>query len=80
MSKIANAVSSKIIRVTVSVQSERLLEQLAQKGIYGRNSAEVAGRFVDEALQRFVKAPSLRLEAPTTKRLRSSKKGRGSRG
>jgi hypothetical protein len=79
MSKVANAVGSKIIRVTVSVQSEQLLEQLAQKGIYGRNSAEVAGRFVDEALQRFVKEPSLRLAPPTMRGLKS-KKGRRSRG
>ncbi|MGH9430739.1 MAG: hypothetical protein ACRD3T_04290 [Terriglobia bacterium] len=63
MAKANNAVSSRTIRVTVSVQSEQLLEQLAQKGIYGRNSAEVAGRFVDTALQQFIEQPKLSLES-----------------
>jgi hypothetical protein len=63
MPKGNNIVDSKTIRVTVSVQSERLLEQLALKGIYGRNSAEVAGRFVDEALHRFIESPKLNLES-----------------
>jgi hypothetical protein len=63
MAKANNVVGSRKIRVTVSVQSEQLLEQLAQKGIYGRNSAEVAGRFVDQALQQFVEQPKLSLDA-----------------
>ncbi len=69
MPKGNNVVHSATIRVTVSEQSQQLLEQLAQKGIYGRNSAEVAGRFVDEALQKFVEQPKLRL------RIRNARKG-----
>lgn len=59
MPKSANAVESTTLRVTVSLQSEALLNQLAAQGIYGRNAAEVAARFIDEALQRFVEMPKL---------------------
>jgi hypothetical protein len=69
MAKAENASKSAVIRVTVSAQSAALLDELAAKGIYGRNSAEVAGRFVDEALQKFVEAPRLPLQS-----------GRGRRG
>jgi hypothetical protein len=62
MPKGNNSAHSKTIRVTVSAQSGQLLDQLAQRGIYGRNPAEVAGRFVDEALQKYVQQPKLRLE------------------
>lgn len=68
MAKGNNLVHSATIRVTVSEQSERLLEQLAQRGIYGRNSAEVAGRFVDEALQKFVEQPKLRIGTQRNRR------------
>ncbi len=61
MPKTNNVVASAKIRVTVSEQSQRLLDQLAERGIYGRNSAEVAGRFIDEALQKFVEQPKLRV-------------------
>lgn len=61
MAKFSNPAASKTIRVTLSSQSVRLLDELAAKGIYGRNRAEVAGRFIDEALQKFVEAPRLRL-------------------
>ena len=62
MAKKSNAAASVTVRVTVSAQSARLLDQLAARGIYGRNPAEVAGRFVDEALQKFVEAPRLKLD------------------
>lgn len=68
MAKANNIAPSATIRVTVSKQSELLLEQLAEKGIYGRNSAEVAGRFVDEALQRFVDQPKLRVRREGNRR------------
>jgi hypothetical protein len=64
MAKGNNVVHSASIRVTVSEQSQTLLEKLAQQGIYGRNAAEVAGRFVDAALQEFVDRPKLRIESP----------------
>jgi hypothetical protein len=54
--------------VTVSTRSARLLHQLATQGIYGRNPAEVAGRFIDEALQKFVAAPHLSLESGSRRR------------
>lgn len=68
MAKAANAVGSSVIRVTVSTQSAELLEQLAARGIYGRNAAEVAGRFIDRALQDFVDAPRLPLNSERGRR------------
>jgi hypothetical protein len=62
MAKGNNAADSRTITVTVSVQSGQLLDQLAQRGIYGRNPAEVAGRFVDKALQEFLDRPRLKLQ------------------
>jgi len=38
-----------------------MLGELATKGIYGRNAAEVAARFVDEALRKFAEAPALQI-------------------
>jgi len=61
MAKGKNGVDSRTIRVTVSVQSERLLDQLVQRGVYGRTNAEVAGRFIDRALQRFMEPPKLKV-------------------
>lgn len=61
MPKATNTASSSVIRVTVSTQSAQLLDALAAKGIYGRNPAEVASRFIDEALQKFVESPRLPL-------------------
>ena len=70
MAKGNNLADSSPLRVTVSVQSRRLLEQLAERGIYGRNSAEVAARFVDDALKEFVDKPKL-----TVGRVSKKKKG-----
>ena len=39
-----------------------LLEQLVQRGVFGRSTAEVAGRFVDRALQRFIEQPKLKVK------------------
>jgi hypothetical protein len=68
MAKGLNTVESEVLRVTVSAQSARLLDDLAAKGIYGRNPAEVAARFIDEALQRFVDTPRLSLNATQAQR------------
>lgn len=54
MPKPTNTSKSATIRVTISRQSEALLEKLAALGVYGRNGTEVAARFIDEALQRFI--------------------------
>ncbi len=67
MPKTANSSASRLIRITVSEQSNELLEQLAGQGIYGRNVADVAGRFVDLALQRLVESD--RLAIPRAKTL-----------
>lgn len=45
--------------VTLAAQSVQLLRELAKRGIYGRTPAEVGGRFIEQALQQFVKAPKL---------------------
>src|SRR5258705_169666 len=67
MPKSPNSSDSDTIRVTLSVQSIGLLEQLAERGIYGRNGAEVAGRFIDKALQEFTEAPNVN---PSQQKLR----------
>ncbi len=72
MAKGNNLADSKTFRVTVSVQSEQLLEQLGKQGIYGRNTAEVAARFIDEALQKFVDQP--KLSVPTVPKEKKGKK------
>lgn len=61
MPKNGNVADSTTVRVTVSVQSEDLLQQLASKGIYGRNPSEVAARFIDDALKLFVGPVKLKL-------------------
>jgi hypothetical protein len=66
----ANTSESNVIRVTLSEQSVRLLDELAKKGIYGRNKAEVAGRFIDESLQKFVETPLLRFEQQSKQKKR----------
>jgi hypothetical protein len=65
MPKNANTVDSGTLRVTLSSQSVELLNLLATRGIYGRNAAEVAARFVDERLRDFTEKPVL--EVPRTK-------------
>lgn len=70
MRKTTNTSGSSAVRVTLSHQSIRLLDLLAEKGIYGRNRAEVAGRFIDDALQKFVETPRLAIEKQPSKEKR----------
>jgi hypothetical protein len=63
MPKTANPTDSDTVRITLSTESARLLDELAVKGIYGRNRAEVAARFVDQKLQEFVDRPTLKLRS-----------------
>ena len=63
MAKAPNIAESSTIRISLSTQSVALLAQLAEMGIYGRNAAEVAARFVDQALQNFVETPQLTINA-----------------
>lgn len=71
MAKNKNLADSGPFRITVSVQSKQLLEELGKRGIYGRNAAEVAARFVDEALQRYVEQPKFKI--PSESKTRSQK-------
>jgi len=73
MAKGNNLADSSVLRVTVSVQSEQLLEQLGKRGIYGRNAAEVAARFIDRALQHYVKQPKLIIPNVAKKRRRTER-------
>lgn len=61
MRKTTNNVGSTVVHVTLSHQSIQLLDELSEKGLWGRNRAEVAGRFIDESLQKFVETPRLKL-------------------
>jgi hypothetical protein len=45
--------------VMLAEQSVDMLKELATRGIYGRTSAEVGGRFIEQALQQFVDTPKL---------------------
>jgi hypothetical protein len=56
-----NASGSENVPITLSLRSVRLLDELAKNGIWGRNRAEVAARFVDRALEGFVELPKLKL-------------------
>jgi len=66
-----NATGSENFPITLSVESVRLLDEIAKNGIWGRNRAEVAARFVDRALEGFVEQPKAKL--PTIK-LRTERK------
>jgi hypothetical protein len=70
MRRTTNTSGSTSVRVTLSHQSIRLLDLLAEKGLYGRNRAEVAGRFIDDALQKFVETPRLEIEKQHSKEKR----------
>jgi hypothetical protein len=56
-----NASGSVNFQITLSLRSAQLLDELAKNGIWGRNRAEVAARFVDRALESFVEQPKLNL-------------------
>ena len=58
------------LRVTLSRQSVSLLDQLAEKGIYGKTKSEVAGRFIDSALQEALEKPHLKLDLNRNKKNR----------
>lgn len=69
--KRGNAIGSEQFAITVSSESARLLDEIAKNGIWGKNRSEVAGRFVDRALEGFVEQPKAKL--PKIK-LRSGRK------
>jgi len=59
--KKGNAADSKSFPITLSVQAIQLLDEIAKNGLWGRNGSEVAGRFVDRALEAFVEQPKVKL-------------------
>ncbi len=61
MGRTANAARSETLEVTLSAQSKALLNELAKRGIHGRNAAEVAARFIDAALEKHAELPKLKL-------------------
>jgi hypothetical protein len=48
--------------ITVSSESARLLNQLAEMGIYGRSRAVVAAGFVEKRIQELVESGFLQLQ------------------
>jgi len=71
MPRKGNASEGVLLRITVSRQSAELLNQIAARGIYGRNDSEVASRFIDKALQDFVEVPRISL-SPVQSQKRAS--------
>jgi hypothetical protein len=59
--KTPNISGSESFQITLSESSARLLDEIAKNGIWGRNRAEVAARFVERALEGFVEQPKLKL-------------------
>jgi hypothetical protein len=59
--KRGNPIGSAQFAITVSSESARLLDEIAKNGIWGKNRSEVAGRFVDRALEAFVEQPKVKL-------------------
>lgn len=56
-----NVSGSEKFAVTISAESARLLDEIAKNGIWGRNRAEVAARFIDRALEGFIEQPKVTL-------------------
>jgi hypothetical protein len=68
MRKTGNNTRSKVLRVTLSEQIADLLDQIAETGLVGQNPAEVAHRFIDEAVMKALDNPHLELKRKTKKR------------
>jgi hypothetical protein len=58
----ANASEGVPLSITLSRQSIDALNQIAARGLYGRNAPEVAARFVDQALQGMIQFPPIILK------------------
>jgi hypothetical protein len=68
MRKTGNNTKSQLLRITVSEQIANLLDQIAATGLIGQNPAEVAHRFIDEAVMKALDNPHLDLERKIKKR------------
>lgn len=62
MPKGENRTKSDQVRVTLSEQIADLLDQIAATGLIGQNRAEVAHRFIDEAVMKALDNPHLDLK------------------
>jgi hypothetical protein len=47
------------IQVALSWQAVQLMQQIAERGIWGSNVEEVAARLINEGLEQFVVRPTL---------------------
>jgi hypothetical protein len=63
MARPKNTSPGERFEVRLAAQSIDLLKQLAKRGIYGRNPAEVGGRFIERTLEQFVEHPKIRLRS-----------------
>jgi hypothetical protein len=57
--KKGNLVSSESFTITLSTTSVQILDEIAKRGIWGRNRPEVAARFIDRALESFANVPKI---------------------
>lgn len=57
--KKGNSVGSESFTITLSTTSVQILDEIAKKGIWGRNRPEVAARFIDRALESFADIPKI---------------------
>jgi len=71
MGKAKNASGTEQVTLSLSGESVRVLRELAILGIYGKNEAEVAARFVDKALEAFIVPP--RFELPLRKKSKQAR-------
>jgi hypothetical protein len=62
MRRTGNNTKSRLVRVTVSEQIADLLDQIAETGLLGQNPAEIAHRFIDEAVMKALDNPHLELK------------------
>jgi len=67
MARGSNTSNSDSLRVTLSVQSVQVLDEIAKHGIYGKNGAEVAARFVEERLREFTPKLVVKIKTRGTK-------------
>jgi hypothetical protein len=60
MGRKANTVQAQTLTLSISPQTRALLERIAGAGLFGKNAAEVATRFLDERVRAFLDNPSER--------------------
>lgn len=62
MRKTGNNTKSQVLRITLSEQVADLLDQIAETGLMGQNPAEVAHRFIDDAVMKALDNPHLEVK------------------